>query len=252
MITKIATNLYNSYVSGEQLALPSKQLELDEQTAYLIQKEYAALRSANGGIAGYKAAMTNPAARARFGVDKPLAASLYAKGVLGDNATLNITDYHNLVLETELVYFAECDIDTPFNNIAELRTLFKKVAPGIEVASANFADGQPTGNDMICVNTNSTQVIIGKPQEIAELDLNTLPIKFYLNGELAGQGTGADALECQWQCLLWLVNKVLALGYKIRKDDIFFTGALGQVLPGVVGQYHADFAELGSIKFNLK
>ena len=252
MIKKIAIELYNAYTKGEKLAIPSEQLELDEQTAYLIQKEYSALRAGQTGVAGYKAAMTNPAARARFGVDKPLAASLYAHGVLKDKAILKRTDYHNLVLETELVYFADRDITTSIANVGELRSYFSKVAAGIEIASANFADGKPTGNDMLCVNTNSTQVIVGTQQDIAQTDLNKLPIKFYCNGELLGQGTGADALECQWKCLLWLVNKVLELGYVIRKDDIFFTGALGQVLPGNVGEYHADFAELGTLDFSVQ
>lgn len=252
MINTIAEQLYQAYSKGEKLPIPSTQANIDEPTAYQIQKIYAQLRAAQGGIAGYKAAMTNPAARARFGVDKPLAASLYNNGVLANNTVLKRTDYHNLVLETELVFFAECDIKAPFSNVGELRAQFKTVAPGIEIASANFAEGSPTGNDMICVNTNSTQVIVGQPHSVETLDLNKLPIKFYHNGELVGQGTGADALECQWKCLLWLINKVLALGYTIRKGDIFFTGALGQVLPGNIGQYRADFAELGSLEFTLQ
>ena len=252
MVNKIANELYNAYTKGEKFAILSEQVELDEPTAYLVQKEYSALRAGQDGIAGYKAAMTNPAARARFGVNKPLSGSLYTHSVLKDKALLKRTDYHNLVLETELVYFADRDITAPLANVGELRSYFRKVAAGIEIASSNFADGKPTGNDILCVNVNSTQVIVGTPQDIAQLDLNKLPVKFYCNGELVGEGTGADALECQWKCLLWLVNKVLELGYTIRKDDIFFTGALGQVLPGNVGEYHADFAELGTLDFSVQ
>lgn len=251
MINEIATELYNAYKENKPFAIPSARMDLDEPTAYAIQKEYAALRSAQCGLAGYKAAMTNPAARAKFGVDKPLAASLYKDGVLADQAVLKRADYANLVLETELVYFADCDISKPLANVGELRGCFTTVAAGIEVASTNFAAGAVTGNDVLCVNANSTQVIIGQPQPIAELDLNKLKIDFYRNGELAGSGTGADALECQWKCLLWLVNKTIQLGYSIKKGDIFFTGALGQVLNGECGTYFADFGPLGTIEFKV-
>lgn len=252
MISKIAELLYQAYSSREKLPIPSSIADINEELAYEVQKQYASLRAGASGIAGYKAAMTNPAARAKFGVDKPLAASLYTQGLLSQGAVLHRTDYDNLVLETELVYFAEQDISASFANVGELRRFFQTVAAGIEIASANFAAGQPSGNDMICVNTNSTQVIVGEPREIKELDLNKLPIAFWYNGRLVGQGSGADALECQWKCLLWLVNKVVTLGYKINKGDIFFTGALGQVLLGECGEYLADFGELGKISFTVK
>ena len=77
-------------------------------------------------------------------------------------------------------------------------------------------------------------------------------MKFYKDGVKVSDGFGRDSLGSQWDTLLWLVNTSLSTGYKVRAGHVFFTGALGKVLPPEVGQYRAEFDGVGVVEFTLK
>ncbi len=246
---KIASELYDLLEQNRDFLPLSAKYELKESDGYAIQQWVVHKRLQKDSLAGYKAAVTATAAQQKFNVDHPLAAILYSKGNLPNGAVLKKSDYKGLLVETELVYTVARDIEQPLQSVAELQGCFSTVSMGIELPNSRFAGAAPQGVDLLTTGANTECFIYGGAQELDSVDLDKISVRLYKDDVEQGVGMGADALGSQLQTLLWLVNRTLESGYKIEAGQIFFTGALGKVLPGEVGRYRAEFEGMGSLEF---
>ena len=253
LINEILQELCDNLDSGARFATVSSRYSLDESMAYKVQEQLVDKRVVNLGLAGFKAAATAAPSQQKFGVDHPLAGVLHSSGRLESGAVLLKRDYHSLLLEAELVYVADKDILEPVQTVEQLKEFFSYVMPGIELPNIRFVEGSTINAvDVVATAALTEAFICGGKVPVANLDTDSLGVKFYKDGVKVSDGFGRDSLGSQWDTLLWLVNTSLSTGYKVRAGHVFFTGALGKVLPPEVGQYRAEFDGVGVVEFTLK
>ncbi|MCO7227108.1 2-keto-4-pentenoate hydratase [Pleionea sp. CnH1-48] len=224
------------------------------QQAYKVQAEYVALRQKNKAhIAGFKAGLTSAGGQKKFSVQSALAAVLFASGKHQSEAPIALKNFQKLMMETEIGFRLAKPIDKKINTIAELKPYIKSVFPVIELPELAYQTPKAIkGIDLIAANVASNAFILGEEIGLAKApNLNQLKITLKREKQLINSGKGSDALNDQWQALLWLVNTLVDQQYTLQPEQILITGAIGKMLPAKTGHYHADFGDLGHINYTI-
>lgn len=252
---QFAKTLYDAWQQQNPIPQISLQstTEVPERTAYAIQKAYVELRLQQDALAGYKAGLTSEAGQQKFGVSGALYGALFQSGEHQADNQLKLGNFGKLMLETEIGFILATDItDVPVNK-EQLLNYVKAIVPVIELPDLGFEQPQRLkGVDIIAANVASRSFIVGAPVANDQAgDLNQLIVTLAHNNKTINQGLGSDALNDQWQALLWLVQSLLKQGYPLKKDQLLITGALGKMLPAEAGNYQADFGALGKIDFKV-
>jgi len=157
------------------------------------------------------------------------------------------------MIETEIGLILGKNLNRHIETPADLKNSIVKVIPAIELPDLGFADmGALKGVDIIAANVSARQFIVGQPRPVENVNLNAVDVTLFRNGREVNRGTGADALEDQWQAALWLVNKMIDQGRAPEAGQILLTGALGKMLPGKPGSYVADYGDFGTISFEIR
>ncbi len=226
---------------------------MDVDMAYRIQKVYVEKKLTNEKLAGFKAGLTSQGGQQQFGVSAPVAGALFESGKLTDEVIIDSTIFHQLMLETEIGFIIGTSLTQPVANPAALQKSIQAIMPVIELPDLGFTDmNRLKGVDIIAANVAAKQFIVGQPQAVSDVDLNTVTVILSLNEQEINRGKGADASGDQWQAAFWLVNKMIEQGWTLEAGQILMTGALGKMLPGKPGKYVADYGDFGKIVFEVK
>ena len=250
---ELAEQLFQNHRHQQKIPLISTNFpQLSIEQAYLIQGDYVKKRLANKKAAGFKAGLTAKVIQQQFGLEQALTGVLFQNGDLNPNQSIKLSQFQRLMLETELGFEIGQTIKHPLTNIIEFKQHLKTIFPVIELPDLGFVS-KPQSIDIIAANVGSTAFIKGTPiSPLAHLDLNILHVTLTQNGKIVNSGQGADALGNQWEAALWLVNKVIAQGWTLEPGQFLITGAIGKMIPAIVGNYQADFGILGKIAFSIE
>lgn len=245
-----------AWVRNEAVPLLSEHFgkELTMEAAYRIQ--YNALHEVPLSRApeGFKAGLTSAAGQQQFGINEPIAGVLPGGSQLKkaeDGYHVKMRDYRKPIVEIEIGYrFAE-RIQYPLADVNALKAVVSEMMPVIELPDLSHAGGDKkfTGVDIIASNAGAKYFIAGPGRAPSVIDPNSVAITLYRDGEIVTQGSGRDALNDQWQALLFLVNRTLASGWIIQPGQVLITGALGKAGPLQKGVYVADYGRFGRIEF---
>jgi 2-keto-4-pentenoate hydratase len=203
---------------------------------------------------GFKAALTNAASQQIYGATEPLGAVLPAGSQLKkeeDGYHVNIRQYRQPIVEVEIGYrFAE-RIQYPLPDVQALKAVVSEMMPAIELPDLSHVDADKkwTPVDIIASNAGAKHFIAGPGRAPSAIDPNSVSITLYRDGEMVTQGNGRDALNDQWQALLFLVNRTLASGWTIERGQVLITGTLGKPTALQKGIYVADYGRLGRIEW---
>jgi 2-keto-4-pentenoate hydratase len=121
----------------------------------------------------------------------------------------------------------------------------------IELADPGFGRTRMIGTDLIAANAASAGFIRGRAVSVGDIDVNEVHVHLQRDGETLHAARSGDLMNDQWQALMWLVNRIVELGYVIEAGHLLMTGALGAAHPAAAGNYTADFASLGVIGFEV-
>lgn len=251
---KLAEILFKAHSKGQLLPVISiTHPEIDIDMAYAIQTAYVKKRLATDKLAGFKAGLTSQSIQKKFGVNAPLAGVLFDSGKNTNNAIIDQSNFNKLMIETEIGFTIKRPIHRQLKDISELRSNIESVMPVIELPELGFSDIKKIkGVDIVAANITSTEFIIGHKVNPEKLNLNTVSVNLYLNGEKINTGKGSDALGDQWKTALWLINTMIKQGWSIEPGHIIITGALGKMIPGKAGKYVANYENFGNIFFEVK
>ena len=228
--------------------------ELTTAAAYRIQYNALHLVPLSRAPEGFKAGLTTPSSQQMFGSNEPLAAVLPAGSQLKkqeDGYHVKVHDFRQPIVEVEIGYrFAE-RIQYPLPDVQALKAVVSEMLPAIELPDLSHADPDKkfTSIDIIASNAGAKQFIAGPGRAPSVIDPNSVSITLYRDGQIVTQGGGSDALNDQWQALLFLVNRTLASGWTIERGQVLITGALGKATPLQKGIYVADYGRLGRIEW---
>ena len=260
-VSEFANHMYIAQTKKWPLPHISKHLtSATDQQAAIARLMFVHLRlksSPDVPISGYKAGLTSKAGQKKFNVSGAISGVLFESGKVNNGGTLKLSDYRQLMLETEIGFILNQDIDTPITDIKHLQTKISAVVPVIEMPNLAFADLKNiTGQDIVASNAVANRYLLGEAAKLpVDFSLNrintTLVHTLETDHKTVNQGSGKDALGDQWQALLWLVNERLESGYHLSKGQFLITGALGKMIPAQTGDYHADYGPLGKLTFTI-
>ena len=221
------------------------------QDAYSLQRVSVLQHGINDPIVGYKAGLTSDKAQNTFGVNEPLVAALFSSGFSKSRGAYVLGNYHDLRLEVELGYIINKPITQPIT-ADELPQYVKAMVPIVELPNLRFARKEEmTAATLVTSNVGSNHFIMGNIMPFEPMLVNDLQATLSKNGVVVNQGKATDAMGDQKEALVWMINKLLAVGYQINKDSLLITGALGTMLPAEKGQYEAHFGTANAKPYEL-
>jgi 2-keto-4-pentenoate hydratase len=214
------------------------------EDAAKVQAQYTALVAADLGEAvGYKAALTNPAVQKRFGYDRPLRGTLYAKMILPSGAKVPAAYGARPVYEADLIA-AMGDASKLMTAKTALEALegIAVFRPFIELPDLVY-DPQVKldGVALLAVNAAARLGVLGEPvrlpateesvKRLADMQIDVLD----QGGARLGGGKGADVLDNPLNAVLWLAESLRAEGKSLKDGDLLSLGSFSALLPPKAG-----------------
>lgn len=220
------------------------------EQAYKIQK--LLVGKSNKEVYGFKAALTAKGAQKKFGLSSPLTGVLFKDGALTTGAKIKARDFIDLKIETELAFFVSKDINSKITS-ANLADHIGFVAAAIELPSLKFDNMQKMqAFDLAAANSGSNKFIVGEKLPFTSVDINSIQVDMFVDGEKSYQGSATEVMQDQTKALVWIINSLIEQGWKLEKDALILTGALGKVLPAKVGNYQAKWSKFAPIEFEIE
>lgn len=224
---------------------------LDE--AYAVQHALVAALRGQRAVGGYKAGFTNPATRARFGLNGPVTGVLFADGAYGDGDAIPLSRFRHAMLEVELGFVLRSPIRRPMKSVDDLATYVREVVPVVELPDLDYDQPERlSGVDIVATNLSAAAYVSGRPLRLASLAAaNRLTVSLQRGGEVVDEGQARNAMGDQLGALLWMVNRLQADGWPLEAGHLLITGTLGRMLPAAPGHYRVSYGKAGSLAFDL-
>lgn len=250
-VDAMASLILQAYARHEPIPTLSHQYAIDMSSAYLVQAAVVKERSKKDKIAGFKAGLTSQDAQSYFKINRPIFGVLFESGDFSEKTDIALFKFHHLMVETELGFITKKPIRKIVQSVDELKSYIGQIVPVVELPEVGFSKDPIAAADLIAGNTGRGGYIINKKINWIDQNVNLITASLLHNGRIINQGQGVDALGDQWEALRWLVNQVIAQGWKIEKGHLLITGALGEMLPAQIGTYQAKFNNTAVLDFKF-
>ncbi|MBF4693493.1 2-keto-4-pentenoate hydratase [Fusibacter ferrireducens] len=232
----------------EALTALQEGLTLDD--AYEIQMINVQKMLASGEvISGKKIGLTSLGMQKLLGVDEPDYGHLYESMNL---TTGNVPKDFVLQpkVEAEIAFVLKEDLIGPNVTVEDVYRATDYIVAAFEIVGSRIKNWKIKLVDTISDNASSgCYVLSEKRYNLNDFDLKTEKMKFYKNGELANEGTGAEVMGDPVYSVAWLANKMSEYGVELKKGEIILSGALTAALTAEDGdEFEAVFENFGSVK----
>ena len=218
--------------------------------AYAVQAGMVGrLAETRGTTAGYKIAYTSAVMRERTGVGQPCYGRIPASLVHDSPAAVDSSDYGGVGIECEVA--VKLGADLPATGAPYTR---ESIAEYIEWIAASFElvdrrdapslDGQMPEICSIVTNISNGGAVLGeRVTEWQDIDLAASRGTMEVNGEIVGEGMGADVMGHPLEPLVWLANTLAAESVSMEKGALVLTGSFAppvMLKPGDKASVHID------------
>ena len=201
--------------------------------AYEIQAAYqGSLAAEYGAVAGYKIAYTTTALQQASGISEPVAGVILSNNVRHSPAVLDAADFLQPGIECEVgvrlgrdlpASGAPYDRDGVSEAVSEVMTAF-------EVVDNRRTQGQETQTQLLTTissNILNAGVVLGQPvSDWQGINLPGCRGYMEINGELVGEGMGADVMGHPLEPLAWLANALADQGRELKAGMVVITGSI--------------------------
>lgn len=244
---RYAETLAKGVSENRKVAAASNILgELSETDAYAVQDRLVARLARTDGVAGLKGGNMTP------GRGPPNYGALLRSGRQVSPATLRLSDFRLLALETEIGFVIDRRIDARVDDLEKLRRAVRAIVPVVELPDFPFASvNGMTGTDVIAANIAACGFIEGAARPASATDPNAVDVTLTHDGVEVNQGRGSSIFGDQWRALQWIVNASVARGRPVEAGHLVITGTIGRPIPAKPGSYRADYGALGAIDFTV-
>ena len=202
-----------------------------EADGYLVQDAvHELLASDVGARIGYKIGCTSAVMQQYLDIPHPCGGGVFAKGVHDSGVSLSTRDFVRVGVECEIAVRLARDVaptEAPFTAewVAEAIDAYY---PAIEIVDDRYVKWETLGAPtLVADDFFAAGCVLGPavPRSSAP-DLLKVIGRAFINGNEAGQGTGADVLGHPHHALAWLANHLAATAEGLRAGEIVLTGSL--------------------------
>ena len=242
-----------SYDNNQPFQLIStQQSSFNLNMAYKLQKKWTSFLEETSNKIGYKASLTNVESQKKYNINSPISGVLFNNLLYKNFDIIPLNKYKNPILEIELGFYLNSDIMTTINNKNTLKRYIKNMVCIIEIPDINVENmNQLNIIDLVSINSGSNSIIIGEPLMLSSRS-EPFTISLNFNNKLIESIQVDSILDSQLENLMWLVNHIVNLEGKVKKDDLLITGALNKVNQLKKGRYIINYDDKTSIIFHTK
>jgi 2-keto-4-pentenoate hydratase len=235
--------------------LPPECRPITRREGYRVQAEIA--RLSGQGVYGWKIAATSQAGQKHIGVDGPLAGRLLERRVFQSGDSVPMVNSLMRVAEVEFAFRMARDLPPRSSSytIEEVMEAVDTLHPAIEIPDSRYREFAKVGTaQLIADNACANYFVLGPATSVGWRGINLVEHTAfaYVNGDLAGEGKGANVLGDPRVALVWLANELSESGETLRKGHVVTTGTcltpVG-IHPG--DTVVADFGPIGKVEARM-
>ncbi len=255
MSSDLAKALWKARTDGGVIAVDGADRPANEEDAYALQAEVAALFGSE--VVGWKLGATNDKAMSVMGFERPFAGSLLKTHFHDMGEPVPIYAEHGPRLETEFLVVLAEDLpprDTPYTD-DEVEAAVEYVGPAFELVGCR-SDEDLTEAGLLLIGDGAANIAVipGEPTGgWRDADLSNHPLRVTINGAEAATG-GSDLLIWgnPYAAVGYLLQHPLVAERGLRAGECVMTGTCGGLLPIAAGdEATADFGALGSVRLQV-
>jgi 2-keto-4-pentenoate hydratase len=182
--------------------------------------------------AGFKIGATGRRMQEYLGLPGPAAGFIEAANVHESDAVVTIPDYAGIGVECEIAVRLGSDIEPGPCTPQQAASAIGAVMAGIEIVQNRYGDLAELGTPaLIADQVFHSAAVVGRGVKLDGPDLSRLVGRITIDGELRGEGIGADLLGDPLNCLAWLAASPVAAAFGgLRAGQVVM---LGSVTPPV-------------------
>ena len=251
------SDLRFSHRSVEEL--PPELTPPDLAAAYRAQAALADALCARwgGDWAGYKVAVTNPAAQRMLGVPHPVFGRILSARVHRSPVSLRAADYRTCLIEVEFGFRMADDVPERAggHDRESIAPFVGDLYPAIELVEHHFAGiERVTPCSLAADNAIHGAWIHG--EAVADwrgVDLASQPTRLLVGGEENMRGSGGNVLGHPLEVVAWLANELPRHGLRLARGDFVTTGVTTDGIYPASASEHlvAEFPAFGRVELRL-
>ena len=225
--------LLTQFRNKEKYLLEGDLLPESINEAYEVQDAYqGSLTNDYGQVAGYKIAYTTATLQQASGISEPVAGVILTNNVRHSPAVLNAADFLQPGIECEVGVRLGRDLPAsgaPYDR-NRVSDAVESVMTAFEVIDNRRTQGQDTQTQLLTTissNILNAGVVLGEPvTDWRGIHLAGCRGYMKINGELVGEGVGADVMGHPLEPLAWLANALAAHGKELKAGMVVITGSI--------------------------
>ncbi|ARF83270.1 2-keto-4-pentenoate hydratase [Kitasatospora aureofaciens] len=207
--------------------------DLTLEQAYRIQRHGVDLRTAAGATpVGHKIGLTSLAMQQQMGVSEPDSGVLLADMAVPCGADLPMGLLLAPRVEAEIAVRIGADLAGPDVDLAAARAAVSEVFLALEVIDTRYGDWRIALVDSVADNASASRFALGPAMAADRLpDLGDEYVEVRVDGTLSASGHGRDVLGDPLLPLVWLAQRLTALGGGLSAGDLVLPGSVHASLP---------------------
>lgn len=228
----------------------SLQESITADDAYNIQLQVIQSKLDQGAaVKGMKIGLTSKAMQEMLNVYTPDYGHILDSMVYEENQPVDIAQFIHPRVEFEIAFVLKEDLVGPNVTLEDVHRATDYVVPAIEIIDSRIKDWKIKFEDTVADNGSSAGAILAeKKTAIGDVDLASVEMKAFKNGELFDSATGAAVLGNPANAVVWLANELARYNISLKKGQFILAGALSKAVDVADGdQYEADFGSLGKV-----
>jgi 2-keto-4-pentenoate hydratase len=212
-------------------ALPADCAPRDEAEGYRVQRAvHDLMLPQTGALVGYKIGCTSKVMQQYLDIPHPCRGGVFARGVHESGVSLRAADFVRVGVECEIAVRLARELlpsEEPFTAEWVMEAI-EAYMPAIEIVDDRYVQWETLGAPtLIADDFFAAGCVLGAAVKAdAVPDLAGLKGRAIINGEVAGEGTGADVLGHPHHALAWLANHLAARGDGLEAGQLVLTGSL--------------------------
>jgi 2-oxo-hept-3-ene-1,7-dioate hydratase len=230
-----------------QLSRTYPKMEIED--AYRVQDLWAEGRIAKGArMVGHKIGLTSRAMQMASKMTEPDYGRILDDAFYNDGAQISAGAFIKPRLEVELAFIMGDDLSGPGARVYDVLRATEFITPALEII--DYRTEVPRAIvDTIADNAAFAAIVVGgrtiRPMDI---DIRWVGATLSKNGVIEESGVSAAIMGHPASGIAWLVNKLHAVGAKLKKGQIVLAGSFTRPVDIAAGDIiHADYGPLGAI-----
>jgi 2-oxopent-4-enoate/cis-2-oxohex-4-enoate hydratase len=228
-VDRYGDELYSAFVEMRTVPnLRDRAPGIDLTDAYGIQSRMVQRRTDAGEtVVGKKVGVTSAAVMNMLGVYEPDFGQLLSGMVHNHGDTIRLDSLIQPRAEGEIAFVLKSDLVGPGITAVDVLRATDYVVPCFEIVDSRIDNWDIKIVDTVADNASCGVYVLGNERhDPFDVDLSLVGMVLDVDGEIFATGAGAAVKGSPVNSMIWLANRLSALGIPFRAGEVILTGSL--------------------------